>query len=292
MLFAALNIPESKEQIRFFGAIMIISTFFGNILSAALQNGLTPTEIAFRCIQSGVTGIDIEEEELDNPNLHYLLDAGMQITSLIVRRDLLHSSSENVAEEVVRLAVKYKSPRILMIPGYFKADDTFSAAENALSPLRRICALAKKENITVGVEDYDHVAAPTSTISGLNYFLDRIPALSCCFDTGNFIFMAEDVPEAYRMLKHRITAQIHCKDRALTGRDGEMPAHSKAGLDLYPCAVGSGVIPIRDIVCDLVKNGFDGVLTAELFGSSDTLGDLEKSAGFIKDCIANTKRMD
>ena len=266
---------------------MIISTFFDNILSAASQSGLTPKEISERCIGFGITGIDIEEEELGNPNLHFLLDSGMRITSLIVRRDLLHSPSENVAEEVVRLAVEYKSPRILLIPGYFTPDDTFSAAESALSPLRRICILAEKENITVGVEDYDHVAAPTSTISGLSFFLDRIPSLSCFFDTGNFLFMAEDVPEAYRMLKHRITSQIHCKDRALTGRNGEIPTHSKSGLELYPCAVGDGVIPIRDIVCDLVKNGFDGVLTAELFGSSDTLGDLEKSAGFIKECIAN-----
>ena len=268
---------------------MIISTFFGNILSAVSQSGLTPEETAARCLTFGVTGIDVEEEELGYPDLHHLLDAGMSITSLIVRRDLIHSSSENVAEEVVRLAVKHKSPRILLIPGYFRSDDTFSAAENALSPLKRICALAEEENITVGVEDYDHIDAPTSTIRGLSFFLDRIPELSCFFDTGNFIFMAEDALDAYRVLKRRINAQIHCKDRTLTGRDGEMPTRSREGVDLYPCAVGEGVIPIREIVCDLVKNGFDGVLTAELFGSADTLGDLEKSAGFIKNCIASAK---
>lgn len=271
---------------------MIISTFFNNILSAASQSGLTPGEVATRCIKFGVKGFDIEEEELYDPNLQFLLDAGMRITSIIVRRDLIHSTSANAAEKVVSLAVQYKSPRILLIPGYFAPDDSFSEAENAIEPLRHICTLAEKENITVGVEDYDHVAAPTSTVSGLSFFLDRIPALSCFFDTGNFIFMAEDALDAYRSLKTRITTQIHCKDRALTGRDGETPTHSKGGLHLYPCAVGSGIIPIREIVYDLVKNGFDGVLTAELFGSSDTLGDLEKSAKFIKSCIASAKGSD
>ena len=267
---------------------MKISTFFNNILSASSQSGLTPEETAARCIGFGVTGIDIEEEELGDPRLGTFLDAGMQITSLIVRRNLLHPTSDD-AETIVALAVRYSSPRILLIPGYFAPGDAPRIAENALAPLSRICALAEKENITVGVEDYDHAAAPTSTVGGLSFFLDRIPSLSCIFDTGNFIFMAEDALDAYRSLKHRITSQIHCKDRSLTGRAGETPTHTKAGLDLYPCAVGSGIIPIREIVCGLVKDGFDGVLTAELFGSADTLGDLERSARFIKDCIADAK---
>ena len=264
---------------------MIISTFFDNIIAISEQNCLTMAETAARCLASGVTGVDVEDAEVEDPRLCELLDAGMQITSMIVRRDFLHSPTDEMVEEVISLVKQYNAPRILLIPGFFEDGEDRSAVENAIRPFTYLCELAEKENITVGVEDYDHRDAPTSSIAGLSFFLEKVPALSCIFDTGNFLFGGEDALEAYRLMKPRITSQLHCKDRTFDRIAGNDSSRSIAGEEMYPCAVGSGVTPIREIVRDLVKYGFDGVLTAELFGTADTLGDLEKSAEHIRNCI-------
>ena len=263
---------------------MIISTFFDNIVAASEQSGLSLGEVAKRCLGYGVTGVDVEDCEVADARLGILLGAGMQVTSMPTRRDLLHSPTKETVEEVVALAVRNKVPRILMIPGYIGHDeDKTEAMRTAVEPLRYLCTLAAKEGIVVGVEDYDHEDAPTHTIGGLKWFLDEVPELSCIFDTGNFLYAGEDVREAYRLMKHRITSQLHCKDRALTGRVGEAAKRSMAGVDMYSSAVGCGIIPIGEMIKDLVKSGFDGAFTAELFGSPDVLGDLKLSAEYINE---------
>lgn len=266
---------------------MIISTFFDNITAMAQQNDLSLAQTAEECVRYGVTGIDIEDCEVADPRVSELLDAGMQIVGMPTRFDLLHSPDGQTVEKIVDLAVKYNVPRILMIPGFFiDGEDRAKAMHTAAEEMSRLCALAGKEGITVGVEDYDHIDAPTSTIDGMKWFLDQVPELSCFFDTGNFLFGGEDVMEAYRLMKHRITSQIHCKDRAFVGRPGDDPSKSKTGKLMYPCAVGSGILPIGEIIRDLAKSGFDGVFTAELFGTEDTLGDLKASAEYIQSCIS------
>ena len=265
---------------------MIISTFFDNLLSIAQQNGLTLLQVAERCLKCDVTGIEVEDCEVADPRLQVLLDAGMQITGMPTRRDFLHAPSRECVEEVIRLALKHSVPRILMIPGYIESGEDKSIVRNAIEPLQYLCELAEKENITDGVEDYDRIDAPTCTIDGLNKILNEVPGLSCFFDTGNFMFAGENVLDAYYLMKQRITSQIHCKDRSYVGRAGDEPVKNSAGEYLYPCAVGKGAVPIREILTEHIKSGFDGVLTAELFGTSDTLSDLETSADFLKKCIA------
>lgn len=266
---------------------MIISTFFETICTISEENALSIEETAARCLELGVTGIDVEDSQVEDPRLQVLLGNGMRIASMPTRRDFLHDPTMEMVEEVIRLAVKHKVPRILLIPGYIAHDEDKSVVQNAIEPLKYLCELAARENIVVGLEDYDHEDVPTCTIEGLHSLLEQVPALSCIFDSGNFIFGDDSPLDAYRLLKPRITAQMHCKDRSLVGGMGKLSRCDGKGRELYPCAVGEGIMPIREILQDLVKSGFDGVLTAELFGSKDCLRDLQTSAAFIKECISH-----
>ena len=51
---------------------------------------------------------------------------------------------------------------------------------------------------------------------------------------------------------------------------------------MHPCPVGSGFIPMKEILASLTEIGYDGVLTVEHFGVDDQLACLEKSAEFVR----------
>lgn len=53
-------------------------------------------------------------------------------------------------------------------------------------------------------------------------------------------------------------------------------------LESYGVSVGSGIMPMKEILTDLKESGFDGILTIELFGSKDYMEDIINSVEFLK----------
>ncbi|MBR3904857.1 MAG: sugar phosphate isomerase/epimerase, partial [Clostridia bacterium] len=103
-------------------------------------------------------------------------------------------------------------------------------------------------------------------------------------DTGNFAYACEDVWELLPRFLPYIT-DVHLKDRGLQ-ENGGSPCIALDGTPLYPVPVGGGVIPIKDIMETLVKNGYQGGFAAELFGSCDQMRDMEQSIVFIRSVLA------
>ena len=127
------------------------------------------------------------------------------------------------------------------------------------------------------LEDFDSADAPFGTSSQMLYFLQTIPGLKACLDTGNFEFFGEDLPDAYNRLKGRIV-HVHCKDRTLSRPDALYGSHAVDGRILYPAAVGEGFLPLEDVVKKLLDDGYKGGFSIEHFGSPDMLGDILRSA--------------
>ncbi len=268
---------------------MILSTFYNHIADASAQNGLSLSQVAEKCLSWGITGIDIETEPYREHNNEFLtlLDAGMQLNSLPTRCDFFHHPEDlSIAMEAVEIVRKYHGKQILIIPGYLlPGDDLQKCLENCIKPIQTLVDEAAKYGIEVGMEDYDHEAYPYGRQSVMLWFMEHVPRLSCIFDTGNFLFHGEDAGAAYPLLKKYIKGQIHCKDRKLVGREGESGSVALNGKTLYPAAVGSGILPMKEIISDLLQSGYNGSFTLEFFGSADCLSDLEASAKFIHSLV-------
>jgi sugar phosphate isomerase/epimerase len=110
---------------------------------------------------------------------------------------------------------------------------------------------------------------------------ENVPDLHIIFDTGNFCYFNEDVFEVYKKLKPYIKKNIHLKDRSQNGRPDEKPELIN-GKEVYIVVPGTGDIPIKEVLDDLKASGFEGGITAELFGSTDSMTDILASVEFMK----------
>jgi len=142
--------------------------------------------------------------------------------------------------------------------------------------MKRLSELAKENGLTLTIEDYDDAMSPIATIGGMKIFLDAIPDLKVAFDTGNFAFSGDDVLDAKRELLNR-TKHVHLKDRLWSRTGTGDPKECPDGTLLWPCAVGDGDLPIKEILQELRAIGYDGYAMAEFFGAASYAELIEKS---------------
>ncbi len=268
---------------------MTFSTFYDHIITINEQTGKSIEEIGKRLVDIGITGLDISNQAINNEslaNLEILRECGMHINSLPAYCDFIHNKDTAVADEILELALKLKTDKILVIPGFLKdGDDRKSAMECAVAPTKYLCEIAKEKGILVGIEDYDNVGVTLLNSDEMLWFLDRVPDLCCFFDTGNFFYCDENTIDAYNKLKHRIKGHVHLKDRARSPVVTQSFSNTQNGGKMYPCAIGEGEIPIKEILLDLVANGYDDCLTIEIYNSETMLSDIEKSIEYVKSIL-------
>ena len=264
---------------------MIISVYYSHIMAAMSQTGLSIEEVAKACIEHHVTGFDVILSQADETcleNAKKLKECGMTCCALPAHTDFLHNSDEALIEKIISTAKQLGVSVIMAIPGLFnEGEDKQAARERSVAPIKRLCELAEKENIFVGVEDYDDANSAVAGIEGVSWYLEKMRELHCIFDTGNFAFMGDDTLAAFSKFKSRITRQIHCNDRALTCTDGARARVRKTGVSDFPVAVGSGEIPHAEILSTLKSQGFDGIITIENFGGGNMLSNITQSGDFI-----------
>ncbi len=266
---------------------MIISTFYDHLKAASDETGLSIEKIGEMCLEIGISAYEATERQIFSDDIKKLKGAGMRINSMPVHCDLLHNPSLDYAKQIVESAVEAGAETILVIPGNFTVnDDRSKVLEASLEPIDYIINAAGHEGIAVGMEDFDGNMSANLGLAGVKWYLDRLPGLTCIFDTGNFIYAGEDVLQNYKELKPFITKQVHCKDRGLSGREGEKPLVCLNGEKLYPAAAGKGIIPIGKIVGDLAESGFDGSLTVEVYGSAKPWKDIAESAEYLRYVIS------
>jgi len=274
---------------------MLISTFFDHIVSGARQRGISLSEAARLCLEAGVSGVEFLSHQYNDESLcrlRELKQAGMCVNGYPAFTDLIHDPSEAAVEEAVRRAAGLGARGILLVPGFLNpGEEPVPAMERSLPMVEKACRLAREEGMFVGMEDYDSEHSPVCGSEGLMWYLERVPALDCIFDTGNFYYMGEDTLSAYRRLRSRITRQVHLKDRSPAPRPCEKRFRRPDGSYMYPCAVGEGNMPIGEILADLADAGFDGSLTVELFGHPDCIGGVSESVRFIRKYFPEAGRM-
>lgn len=165
---------------------------------------------------------------------------------------------------------------------YMDGNDTLGVElSRMVQGMMRLSELAKENGLTLTIEDYDDAMSPIATIGGMKIFLDTIPDLKVAFDTGNFAFSGDDVLDAKREFIGR-TRHVHLKDRLWTRTGTGDPKECPDGTLLWPCAVGDGDLPIKEILQELKAVGYNGYAMAEFFGAASYSELIEKSIENLK----------
>jgi sugar phosphate isomerase/epimerase len=239
-----------------------ISIFCDHIWTIAHQEKISFPEAAAKIREIGYAGVDVRV--LQKPEEIRTLDS-LGFAHACAIADIDFSAGEQPEMEAVALNFmkEYDYERLLLVPGLMPEGST---PEDRSAARQRIAAFTEKaaaQGITVMVEDYDNARSLCFNSPRLDSLLVLSEPLGVVFDTGNFLFAGEDAMECYAHFRNRI-GHVHLKDRA-------------APDDMHCVPVGSGCIPIAEIVRDLRTTGYAGWLTVEQYGSRQMLSDSQAS---------------
>lgn len=276
---------------------MRISVFFDHIREAAEQTGRALPDILGQVKSFGITALECSLESLtEDPDGRKALfsQCGVQVSSVYGMYDFANTDDVSLAYPLIDTAAFFGADKVLIVQGFIplQGEDERKAARTVGTPameqmagvLNKLCAYAKQKHVTVTMEDFDDVHAPFASEVQLAWFLEQVPDLHICFDTGNFLYADVDELEAFDVLKKRIR-HVHCKDRSLVPNERETPKLTVTGKALYASPVGAGCIRMEDIISRLKDMGYDDTLAIEHFGAADQLAFMEQSAKWLQNMI-------
>ena len=237
-----------------------ISAFYENIRTGAVHDGISMVKAVSALCSSGLQGIYISYAstlQYADEIAEVVAETGVEITGLHAWISFSKDGTE--ARDVIDQAARLGTDHVLIVP---VCDD--NDVETLVAGMQDAVRYGMEKGIQVFMEDLDAADSSYNSMNGLQTFMDRIPELKCCFDTGNWIMHGEDEVEAFRQFRNRICA-MHLKDRRLTAENpddiGKMVLD---GTCRYPSPVGRGVIRIQEIL----KTAGDWPLIVELYGYS------------------------
>ena len=223
---------------------MIVSAFYENIRTGAVHDGLPMTEAVKLLCESGLKGLYVSYEstvhfsgELDE----VLRETGIKVTGLHSWIDF--SRDKTGYKNLIDQAVSLGTDHVLIVPVC-----TDQNMETLIEGMKNAVEYGAARGIRVFMEDLDQANSPYNNLAGLKLFLERIPGLLCCFDTGNLIMHQEDEVDGFKQLQNRIRA-LHLKDRVIRPQNpDDIGKQILDGSCRYPAPVGSGYIRIREIL--------------------------------------------
>ena len=210
---------------------------------------------------------------------------GMFVSCLCALVDFAnHPDDENLQRTILEHCFAYNTHRCLIVPGKIDPEHPERTPElmaNMVSALNRFCEKARKQGITVVMEDFGSAAAPYHDAAGLRWFLDQVPLLQCGFDTGNFAFADEDALDVFDPFKDRIT-HVHLKDFGPEPAAPEQkPFYSISGRALYGTPIGAGQVRNAEIIDRLKEINYDGMLVVEHHAATQPLAWIEQTAKWL-----------
>lgn len=268
--------------------MMKMGIFLDHLREASNQTGMTLVAVAKQAAQMGISFVHV--------NAGFWMENEARVDELLAQSGLYVGSADDTfhftqnrdldrAEAVIRFLSRKGVKQLLLIPGFVhEAQSRQSAMDEAAGCMKKLMYLARSLHVKCSLEDYDHSAAPFGTWQELKWYAEQIPELGITFDTGNFAYFGQNALEAFEQLKPFI-CHVHLKDRKDTGREGEKALKALDGKMLYPSAVGSGEMPIREILTALKQNGYSGGVLIEHFDSADMMQDMRSSVEWLKQVL-------
>lgn len=279
---------------------MKYSVFYHHICQAAAEQGCTVDEMLAEVSAMGIGYVELDRDAVGADDAQILAlsqrlaQNGLQPSSIYGFFDWNQGSLPNENDLLLHQAQLMGCPRVMVIPGFYSdlSDTRQCSTEKArmIAGMQQFVQLAEDKGVTVTIECFDDARSPIATIAGMADFLAAVPQLCVTLETGNFIFSGDDILEAQQRFRSRVR-HVHLKDRWMPSLTQDAippeilagdPATAVTGAMLYPCAVGQGHIPIAQVIADLAKTGYDGVMTIEHFGVSSYASAIRASISWLK----------
>lgn len=268
---------------------MKLGVFYHHVKAAAQQLSIPVTDMFDRVRSLGIEWLELDRGALtdfgsDPDSLYRAMNAhGLRGANLWWYYPWETEPEQLYDYQMIEAARALRLDRVMPIPGLYTGTDR-SPAElaNMIRNMNLLNEKAREAGLRLCIEDYDSELSAISTTAGMEYFARQIPGLRYVFDTGNFFFANEDALAALERLRNGVD-HVHVKDRSLRPTSGA----GKACLDgtlMYPCAVGQGVIPVKEIVTRLAATGYDGVYAMEFYGVPDYAAAMEESSAYMLNC--------
>lgn len=264
---------------------MKLSVFYDHILQAKEQSGKSLEELLKGVRAAGIEAVEIRLASLleSKETLEELKNADLGISCIYEFYEMESCDETESLRLLIETAVQVHAGKVLVVPGFVSEEEKIQMqacmkdytkvaaymSENTkvlrmAEGLSFVAKLGAEKGIIVTVEDFDDNKSPLSGMNGIRWFLNRIPELQYTLDMGNFVTNGEDVMEAWELLKDRV-AHVHCKDR------GEVSV-----------AVGSGYLPIAELVGKLKVIGYEEYLAIEHFDAENQEHCMKTSAEFLR----------
>ncbi len=249
-----------------------VSVFIYSVRRTAKQRGVSLAEAAEMLYKAGARGVDIDP---DNEDLQAIYETKLKPINFYFFPKML--GPDNGAADCRRCmdqAVKYKVPRVMVVPSSFTKDgDEEAEFAKVVSSMKMFVEEGRRRGITVPVEDYGGTNNPCSHTKYLRRFLDEIPDLRFALDSGNLNYAGrgESIVDMMRYAKDRI-AHVHLKDLS--------PDDNHKFVTL-----GLGVVPNEELVRAVSAAGYDGWYTLEN-PVGDVYTDVVRQTAVLKSWLA------
>ena len=287
---------------------MKLSVFYNHILQAAEQSGKSLDEVVKMVADCGIGGVDTHVELIDRDDemVPRLAKYGIGINCPyeFFNWNTVEYGDTARLYHLIDSAAKYGATKVLVIPGFLEEkesnefneilDKTEVSPEGYNDPvfvkymsespdmvritdmLGRAVKYGKERGVTIMIEPFDNRISPVARTLPIMWFLKHVEGLKFAFDTGNFASADESAMTAWELLKD-YTVHVHLKDR------GEQVGYEDAKYcrGLATVSVGSGYIPIGDIVKLVRDTGYDGFYAIEHFQHPEQMRGIKESAGFL-----------
>jgi len=247
-----------------------ISIFAQHIDAISKQEGISYAEAATLVKQMGYEGVDIKEKASEE-QIRILDSVGFAHASAITYIYFTDGEKLDEITESIAWLKSHDFERTLLVPGFFKEEPSEEDMKTVADRIAVFTEMAAKEGILVMVEDYDNSDSPCCDIKRLTTLFSASEKMGHVHDSGNFLSAGEDCLVALDKFISRI-GHVHLKDR-ISAEEMECPP------------VGTGCIPIKEVIRRLVRNGYDGWLTVEQFGSKSMLKDCKTSYANVRAAI-------
>lgn len=219
---------------------------------------------------------------------------GIKIVAYTVGAKLYLPNPEDLEKEVDEVISKLETARILGA-NIFRHDVTFLYyntldgksfdrmlpyfKENALKITKR----AKELGIKTCTENHGIIAQDSARIERLFNAVNH-ENYGVLIDVGNFACVDEDSTKAVSLLAP-YCVHAHVKDFLYRPyKKGEKKGYFKtrACNFLKGCAIGDGIIPVKQCLSILKESGYDGYVTLEYEGDKDCIKEIKKGLKRLK----------
>lgn len=261
---------------------MRLSVFYHHAKAAAAEHDCPLPVVLQSLRQAGIESVELDAPDATPETRALLEGAGLRVGSVPTWFNFAHAPYDAADDSFLEIPHAMGASHVLLLPEKAtSAEDLEAGFDQVVEGIAAVTAHCRAAGLIPCIEDFDDLLAYTCRIQQLSRIFEAIPELGFNFDTGNFALTGEDPREALRQFADRIV-YAHAKDRATAPLYGEGALTTEAGESLYPCPIGRGIIPFRDVLPALKAAAPECPIAIECYGSRAMLPAILSSADFLR----------